>query len=131
VGYWWAASKTAVQNWGRASGITRSNNEGTMRLMLAAAEKGAEAIQGREWSQEEREQRRRNAVEKNLAQHLITGYHGPRWTKQQLAMLGTMPDAEVAAKTGRTPSAVRIMRTRLGIANPFDGCRQRKAVSFA
>ncbi len=40
---------------------------------------------------------------------------GPRWTGQQLALLGKMPDDEVARLTGRTVEAVRIRRTRLGI----------------
>jgi len=51
----------------------------------------------------------------NLAQHLQPGYHGPRWTAEQLALLGTLPDADVAARIGRTPNAVRVMRDRLGI----------------
>jgi hypothetical protein len=80
--HWWTVSKTAVQNWRKALGVGRTDNEGTVRLMLAAAEKGAEAVQGREWSQDEREQRRRNAVAKNLARHLTRRYHGPCWTKQ-------------------------------------------------
>jgi hypothetical protein len=122
--HWWAVSKTAVQNWRRALGVNRTGNEGTARLIQAAAEKGAEAFKAREWTEQEREQRRAAAIEKNLAQHLVTGYHGPRWTKRQLAMLGTMPDAEVAAKIGRTPNAVRIMRERLGIPT-FEDRRRR------
>jgi hypothetical protein len=93
--------------------------------MQAAAEKGAEAIKAREWTEEDRERRRQNAVEKNLAQYLILGYHGPRWTKQQLAMLGTMPDEEVARRTGRTVQAVRIRRTRFGIPT-FEDRRRRE-----
>jgi hypothetical protein len=74
--YWWRASGTAVQNWRRALGVTRGNNAGTARLILAAAQRGCEAIKAREWTEQEREQRRQSAVEQNLAQHLITGYHG-------------------------------------------------------
>ncbi len=40
-------------------------------------------------------------------------HHGTRWTPEQLALLGTLPDAEVARRTGRTPNAVRIKRERV------------------
>jgi hypothetical protein len=58
IKFWWGASKTAAQNWRRALGVGRTDNEGTARLIQSAAEKGAEAIQAREWTEEEREQRR-------------------------------------------------------------------------
>jgi hypothetical protein len=57
-------------------------------------------------------------AELGLGRSLVPGYHGPRWTAEQLALLGTLPDAEVAGRTGRTPNAVRLMRERLGIPNP-------------
>jgi hypothetical protein len=55
-------------------------------------------------------------LKNNLAQYLQLGYHGPRWTWKQLALLGKLSDAEVAEKIGRSVNAVRIMRERLGIA---------------
>ena len=36
-------------------------------------------------------------------------------TPEQVALLGTAPDAEVAAQTCRSVAAVRVVRTRLGI----------------
>jgi hypothetical protein len=71
--------------------------------------------------------RSRAAVRLNLAQHLPTGYHGPRWTKAQLQLLGTAPD-EVAAQVGRTVEAVRCQRTRLRIPTARDRrkCRRRR-----
>jgi hypothetical protein len=48
----------------------------------------------------------------------IPGDHGPRWTPAEVALLGTMPDEEVAARTGKTPGAVRQKREELGIPNP-------------
>ena len=121
---WWSASQRAVCSWRKALGVGRIDNEGTARLMHAAAEKGAEAIQAREWSEEERDQRRLNAVENDLGRNLITGYHGPLWTAKDIALLGTVPDDEVARRTGRTPNGVRIMRTRLGIPT-FKDLRRR------
>jgi hypothetical protein len=82
-------------------GQARTRLVNKVRLMLAAAEQGAEAVKAREWTEEDRERRRQNAVEIDMGRYLITGYHSPRWTKQQLAMLGTMPDAEVAARSRR------------------------------
>jgi hypothetical protein len=39
-----------------------------------------------------------------------------RWTEEELALLGTIPDEEVAAQTGRTKRAVYFKRWGLGIA---------------
>jgi len=59
VNFWWEASETAVQNWRRALGVGRTDNEATTHLVLAAAEKGAEAVKVRGWTEEDRQQRRR------------------------------------------------------------------------
>jgi hypothetical protein len=40
---------------------------------------------------------------------------GPAWTPAEDALLGTMPDAEVADRTGRTVMAVRVRRSLLGV----------------
>ena len=69
----------------------------------------------REFTAQEIEQRRQNAVRLGLGRNLKPGYHGPRWTKKQLKLLGVKPDADVALLTGRTENAVRIMRERLKI----------------
>ena len=121
VMHWWGASQRAVHNWRKALGVTRTDNRGTARLTLAAAEKGAEGVKAREWTEEERERRRRNAVENDLGRNLVTGYHGPLWTAEETALLGTAPDAEVARRIGRTPEAVRVMRDRRGIPRPAGG----------
>jgi hypothetical protein len=86
------------------------DSEGSRRLIQAAAEAGADAVRGVELEPEEIERRRQTALELNLKQHLYPGYHGPRWTPQELALLGTLPDEEVAARTGKTPGAVRQAR---------------------
>jgi hypothetical protein len=44
----------------------------------------------------------------------------PAGALEEVTLLGTLPDEGVAAKTGRTPGAVSLMRRRLGIANPRD-----------
>jgi hypothetical protein len=40
------------------------------------------------------------------------GSHGPRWTAQELALLGTASDAEIAERTGKSRDAVRAQRVR-------------------
>ena len=64
------------------------------------------------------ELRRKNAIESNLAQYFVTGYHGPLWTPEDIPLLGTLPDKEVARRTGRTVNGVRLKREELGIPNP-------------
>ena len=44
-------------------------------------------------------------------------YRGAVWTAEDLALLGTMPDAEVAARLGRTLEGVQLKREQMGIAN--------------
>jgi hypothetical protein len=44
------------------------------------------------------------------------GYQGPRaWKPEELALVGTAPDDEVANRIGRTTKAVFEMRKRLGL----------------
>jgi hypothetical protein len=42
-----------------------------------------------------------------------------RWTEEELALLGTAPDEEIARRLGRTKTAVYMKRWSLGIVNPF------------
>ena len=42
-----------------------------------------------------------------------------RWTPEEDQLLGTMPDADVAAKTGQDIQSVRKRRGRLGIPNRY------------
>jgi hypothetical protein len=48
--------------------------------------------------------------------------HG--WTAEELALLGTTADADVAAQIGRTTATVCVMRTTKGIANARDQRRR-------
>jgi len=46
------------------------------------------------------------------------------WTEAQVALLGTLPDAEVARRIGRTELAVCLKRCKLGIETAHDGRRK-------
>jgi hypothetical protein len=116
--YWWGASHGAVERWRRALEVGRTNNEGSRRLIRAAAEKGASELRGKELPPEQVERRRQTARDLDLAQYLQTGYHGAWWSDEEVTLLGTVPDEEVARRTGRTPDACRSKRQLLGIPNP-------------
>jgi hypothetical protein len=111
VMYWWGVSDGVIHRWRKFLDVTRTNNPGTRRLVQA----GAETQQARVWTDAERQAKREAAHRLNLRKSLVLGYHGAWWTDEELALLGTLPDAEVAARTGRTASAVRVKRQRLRI----------------
>jgi len=94
--------------------VTRTNCEGSRRLIQAAAQKGADAVAAREWTPAERQARSRRAIALNLGRNLD---YGPTWTADQVALLPTMSDAMVAERTSRSADAVRQKRRRLGIAS--------------
>jgi hypothetical protein len=118
IKHWWLVSTTTVWWWRKSLGVKRADPEGSQRLIQAAAEMGAEENKCREYSDEERAECAQRAKELNLAQYLQTGYHGPLWTAEQVALLGTMPDDELAALLGKSIQAVYMKREKLGIQNP-------------
>jgi hypothetical protein len=59
-----------------------------------------------------------NPDEAPLGRHLEAARQERAWPAEHLALLGKMPDAEVAARTGRRENAVRVKRYKLGIPNP-------------
>jgi hypothetical protein len=113
--YWWGVSVSTVAKWRRSLGIRRAEPEGSARLIQAAAEAGADALRGKPLPPEQVECRRKTTVALNLKRFLRLGFHGRWWTRKELKMLGTAPDSIVAARIGRSPNAVRVMRSRLGI----------------
>jgi hypothetical protein len=121
VKFWWGVNTELVWRWRLALGVTRTNNEGTHRLMRVASNIGASRTRGRKLSPEQVEIRRQNARELDLGQFLQPGYHGPWWTAEEIALLGCMPDDEVARRTSRTVNAVRQKREKLGRSKPGKG----------
>jgi hypothetical protein len=125
VCFWWGVSHGVVQRWRRALGVNRINNPRTHQLMLEACQAGADAIKAKEWTEEEQKAKREAAKTLNLARHLRPRYRGDEWTEAEIKLLGKLPDAEVAARIGRTVEAVRVKRTRAGLPTAKDQ-RQRR-----
>jgi hypothetical protein len=113
VRFWWGVGEGVVHRWRRALGVTRTNNEGSQRLICTASDRGAEQLRGRRLTPEQVERRRPTARELDLGCYLPKGYHGLWWTKAEMALLGRLSDEEVARRTGRTVNAVRQKREAL------------------
>ena len=102
-----------VTSW--TDGVGRTDNPGSARLIRAASQKGADSMRRNDWPSQAREERRERAVAGDYAARLQPGYHGPRWTQGQLALLGTDADERIAARIGKSRDAVRAQRVRLKI----------------
>jgi hypothetical protein len=87
VAHWWGVSLSTVAHWRKALGVTRTNNEGTHRLVLGNIQATLDARFGG-----------RAAV----------------WTAEELALVGALPDVEVSIRVGRRPEAVAKKRLSLG-----------------
>jgi hypothetical protein len=118
VMHWWQVTASVVWCWRRAFLVNKTNNEGSNRLVRAAAEKGGAATQGREFTQVERDAQRQRAIDNDLQRHLRGLVREDTWTEEEIALLGQLPDAVVARKIRRTVEAVRLKRGKLSLANP-------------
>jgi hypothetical protein len=110
--FWWGVGEKLVWKWRRALGVGRTDNPGSARLIRAASQKGADEMKRKDWPAQARQQRRERAVVGNYAALLQPGYHGPRWTRGQLVLLGTDADKVIAARIGKSRDAVRAQRVR-------------------
>jgi hypothetical protein len=116
--HWFRVTAVTVWRWRLAFGVAQWGTDGSRRLHRQSSEAGAKKLRGRKLSAPEVERRRQTALRLGLRPGERWGERG--WTREQLALLGTASDADVAAKIGRTETAVRVMRSRLGIPNRFD-----------
>jgi hypothetical protein len=89
VAFWWGIDRTTVHKWRKALGVTRKNNEGTHRLVLGAIEASMEA-------------------------RFDESIRTEPWLPEEVALLGTMTDAEVARITLRSIGAVGKKRIEVG-----------------
>jgi hypothetical protein len=110
--HWGGASQRVAWCWRKAIGAERFN-AGSARLQRMNSELGAEANRGVPLSPEQVERRRRTAVELGLKPTGGVGV-GKAWTEEEMPLLGTMPDEDLARQLGRTLSSVVQRRNREG-----------------
>ena len=122
IQYWWGVDVTVVWRWRKALGVGRLN-EGSARLRNELNKELGAGLKGKRLPPEAVERRRRTAAELGLRPLQPPGDRP--WTKKELGLLGTLPDAELAARFGRTEKAVRVMRLRRGFPSARD-CRRRE-----
>ena len=113
IQYWWGVNAETVWRWRKAFGVSQWGTEGSQQLHQQSSEAGARKLRGKT--------RPAAAVRKQVKTCRERGYKpGSRrwektgWKQWELDLLGTAPDAEVAAQIGRSVSAIRAMRWRLG-----------------
>lgn len=115
--HWFGVAESTIWLWRRAFGVTQWGTPGSKRLLEATTARANAACRGKPLSKKAIRDRRRRAKEMDLAKHL-RAYNERRqadkraWTKQELALLGTMPDTRLAPKVGRTRDEVRRERAR-------------------
>jgi hypothetical protein len=126
---WWGVGTPTVWRWRKALGVGRLDAEGTRRLVQAAAAAQSARLRGRKLTPEQIERCRQSSLALNTVQYLRRRPHGrgrfSLWTDEEIALLGTAPDSEIAARLERTTDAVRAQRNLRRIRNACDR-RQRE-----
>jgi hypothetical protein len=115
VRWWWGVSVGVVWRWRKALGVTRATNEGSRRLIRAAAEKGAAAQRGVPLPAEQVERRRQTALELDLGR---TPVREPRPRGPPPAAASPGP-----ARTSAPDTAKRVSRALIPCATPAGGSR--------
>jgi hypothetical protein len=119
--YWFGVSHNTVCAWRKAFGVEQWGTEGSKRLHRQASQAGGDATRGKPQPKE-------LVRERLLTRKAYRSGHGQPWLEvawqvHELVLLGTLPDADVAARIGRSTNAVRVKRTKLRIPTARDGRR--------
>jgi hypothetical protein len=124
IAYWFGVGPETVWRWRQALGVPQWNT-GSRLLRKQVNAVLADKARGKRLPADQVERRRQTAKKLRL-RPLANGYGGSRaWTKRELRMLGTVPDIILARWIDRTPLAVRVMRTRLGLPTRVDRRRTK------
>ncbi len=114
--HWFGLSQTtsnALRRW--AGVVGHDTTPGTRRAMKTASELAAEVTRGSELSDEACELRAKNSRRLKLIGFAQAKRWQNGWTPKMDALLGTLPDKVLAKRLGKSRSAVRSRRNKLGI----------------
>lgn len=127
--HWFGVSTKTAWNWRKrfVPGEAHVRTEGDRLMHQAASEAGAAAVRGVPLAADVRA--RMAAAAKAAGRRPPDRWQGTGWTAAQVALLGTMPDADLAAKLARSVGAVRQKRTNAGIQTFWDGRHRRRPVT--
>jgi hypothetical protein len=125
ISHWWGVCGVVVGRWRRALGVDRKNNPGTYRLVRGAVDKAATVHREVRFRPGRLEHCREVYASKNNG--VGPTYRGAPWTAEELALLGSLPDDQVAARIGRTVAAVIGKRERLHIPMAPDSRPKERA----
>jgi hypothetical protein len=106
--------ETIVWKWRQALGVERFN-EGSALLRETLNRELGEGLCG--VPQSEEHVRRRVATRKAKGVRPPQRWKNTGWKPEHLALLGKVPDDEIAELTGRSHHAVRLRRERLNLPN--------------
>jgi hypothetical protein len=113
IKHWWGVGTHTAWSCRRTFGVGRCDTEGSKRLHQEVSERGAAAIRGRRPSQETIRKRVQTRRERGCPPPNRWAEDG--WKPEEVALLGTLPDDELARILGRSLISVSTKRRRQGI----------------
>jgi hypothetical protein len=119
--HWFGIRGETVWRWRQILRVPKLNPD-SARLRRALNREYGGRLRGKRLPPDQVERRRQTARALGLRPTGRWAENG--WTADQLALLGKVPDAELAAPTGRTVGAVRCQRTGRGIPSARDRRRR-------
>jgi hypothetical protein len=113
--HWFGASPNVVWRWRKWQNIEQYGTPGSKQLHAIISEKGAAAVRDKQLSDEECDIRSERAKRLGLRPPARWTEKNGAWAKDELIVLGTSPDGQIAELIGRTLAAVTCKRLSLGI----------------
>jgi hypothetical protein len=117
--HWFGVSGTIVWRWRKTFGVSVFGTPGSKCLHQAASERAAATCGDKRIRAHSRAKMSAANVQCDMGAKPVKTTskrcEAGNWTPEQEAMLGTIPDADLAFRIGRTVTAVEVRRRLLGI----------------